>query len=170
MAFGQNKNFVSEVLRLTQTGEIRYDVPNSTQIVLDIRPVVFQPIGGGTGVVAPPEAFTGRYILIGTLCYFSFQVDFDLITDFGTGQYFMNLPFPTLENMITREGNLNDASEGEQYHITGLATSGSSQLNLFFSDKVSSGVQDNPFKQGSPITLTTADSFHIEGIYEADLS
>jgi len=138
--------------------------------VLDIRPVVFQPTATGDGFVAPPEAFTGRYILLGTLCYFSYQIDFDLITDFGTGQLSMNLPFPTLENMITREGNLNDASEGTQYHITGLASSGSSQLNLFFSDKVSSGVQDNAFRQGFPITLTTADSFHIEGFYEADLS
>jgi len=170
MSFAQNKTFVSEVLRLTQTGQIRYDVPNSTQIVLDIRPVVFQPTGGGTGVVAPAEAFTGRYTLIGNLCYVSFQVDFDLITDFGTGQFFLNLPFPTLKPMMTREGCLDDASTGDQYHISGKAEAGETRLDLFTTDVQGQRLKDFAFTDGEPIDLTTADSFHLEGIYEADLS
>ena len=38
--------------------------------------------------------FTGSYSRIGDLVHFQIQVDFDNITSFGNGQYYVNLPFP----------------------------------------------------------------------------
>lgn len=170
MAFTKDKKIVSDLFNVTLSGKIQYDTTDGSDITLDIRPVIFQPTGGGTGVVAPPEAFTGRYTLIGNLCYFSIQVNFETITNFGTGQFFLNLPFPTLNPMMTREGCLHDADAGLQYHISGHANEGATRLNLFTTDRQGNRVYDFAFGDGEPITLTTADSFHLEGVYEADLS
>lgn len=170
MAFEQTKHLVVTKLEVSDGGVIKFDRPNDLAIDLSPLPVAFTPTGGGTGVVVSGDAFYGRYTLVGNLCYFAYRVIMTNITNFGTGQYFMNLPFPTVSPFLTRNGCLHDASADTQYHITGHATAGSSQMDLFISDKVSSGVQDVAFKQGTPITLTTSDTFHIEGFYEADLS
>jgi hypothetical protein len=169
MAFNQFPHLVTQKLEVADNGVIEFDVSNADAISLSPIPVAFTPTGGGTGVAVSGDAFFGRYTLVGNLCYFSYQVVFTNITNFGTGQYFMDLPFPSLKPLLTRSGCLHDASSGAQYHITGHVIEGSQQMNLFFSDKVASAVQDVAFKQGFPITLTTSDTFHIEGIYEADL-
>lgn len=161
MAFTKDKKIVSDLFNVTLSGKIQYDTTDGSDITLDIRPVVFQPTGGGTSVVAPPEAFTGRYTLIGNLCYFSIQVDFEEIEDFGTGQFFLNLPFPTLKPMMTREGCLDDDDTGNQYHISGKAEANETRLNLFTTDISGQRLRDFEFAQDEPITLTTADSFHL---------
>lgn len=170
MAFNNFTHVVSNRLDIAEQGVINFDVPDGEKIALSPIPEAFTPTGGGTGVVVTGPAFFGRYTLIGNLCYFSYQVVFTNISNFGTGQYFMNLPFPTLKPLLTRNGCLHDTSSGAQFHISGHAVAGATQMDLFSSDKVGSSVQDVPFAQGTPLTLTTADTFHIEGFYEADLS
>ena len=170
MAFEQAKHMVTNRLEIPMGGRIEFDVAGSADINLSPIPVAFTPTGGGTGVTVSGDAFFGRYTLIGNLCYFSYQVVFTNITNFGTGQYYMDLPFKTLKPLLIRGGCLHDVSASTQYHITGHAVAGVTTMNLYYSDKVASAVQDVAFKQGSPITLTTTDTFHIEGIYEADLS
>ena len=170
MAFNQFPHIVTNRLEVADEGVVEFGVANSAPIELSPIPVAFTPTGGGTGVEVTGDAFFGRYTLIGNLCYFSYQVVFTNISNFGTGQYFMNLPFPTLKPLLTRNGCLHDTSTGNQFHISGHAFEGTSRMDLFSSDKVGSSVQDVQFEQGSPITLTTADTFHIEGFYEADLS
>jgi hypothetical protein len=170
MAFEQAKHLVTNRLEIPYGGRIEFDVEGSPDINLSPIPVAFTPTGGGTGVAVSGDVFFGRYTLIGNLCYFAYQVVFTNITNFGTGQYYMDLPFPTLSPLLVRGGCLHDVSASTEYHITGHAIAGSQQMNLLFSDKVGAAIQDAAFKQGSPITLTTADTFHIQGIYEADLS
>lgn len=170
MAFNQFRHLVTQKLEVADGGVINFDVANSAPIALSPIPVAFTPTGGGTGVVVSGDAFFGRYTLVGNLCYFSYQVIMTNITNFGTGEYYMDLPFPTLKPFLARGGCLHDDDSGNQYHITGHANEGETRMNLYYSDKIASSVQDVAFKQGSPITLTTADTFHIEGIYEADLT
>lgn len=170
MAFNQFAHLVTNKLELADQGVINFDVANDVPVSLSPIPVEFTPTGGGTGVVVNGDAFFGRYTLIGNLCYFAYQVEMTNISNFGTGQYFMDLPFPTLKPLLIRGGCLHDVSANTEYHITGHATAGSQQMNLLFSDRVGNGIQDKPFQQGSPVTLTTSDTFHIQGIYEADLS
>lgn len=128
-------------------------------------------VGGGTDGTQPTftgdPLFTGTYVRIGNLVHFEIDVDFDNITSFGTGQYYLTLPFPAAGEDSFRGGSLEDFSESEEYHMTGHTDAGSANMTLYFSDKVASGVQDNPFTFENPITLTTADSFHIAGTYIA---
>lgn len=128
-------------------------------------------VGGGTDGTQPTftgdPLFTGSYIRIGNLVHFEIDVDFDNITSFGTGQYYLTLPFAAAGEDSFRGGSLEDFSESDEYHMTGHAEPGSNIMTLNFSDKVASGVQDAPFTPTNPITLTTADSFHISGTYIA---
>ena len=169
MAFNQFAHLVSNKVEVADSGEVLFDVSGGTPISLSPIPVAFTPTGGGTGVVVSGDAFYGRYTLVGNLCYFSYRVVFTNITNFGTGQYFMDLPFPTLSPLMTRDGCLHDQSTGNQYHISGHAFAETTRMDLFTTDSVGNRHYDFPFKQGTPVTLTTEDTFHIQGVYEAIL-
>lgn len=110
--------------------------------------------------------FTGHYIKVGSLIHFSVDVDFDNITSFGTGQYFVRLPFSSARAFIVREGCLHDISTGDQYAISGHCAAGSDQLLLY---SVASNGRDVAFDDKTPITLSTADNFHIAGVYHAQV-
>lgn len=130
----------------------------------------YQPEGGtsGTQPTFSAPAIFGSYNRFGNLIHFSILVDFDTITGFGTGQYYLRLPYPARVAYDFREGCLHDFSAGTQYQISGHVNAGSNQLWLSASDKVSSGVQDVAFTSTFPVTLTTADSFHVAGLYEIE--
>lgn len=129
-------------------------------------------VGGGTAGTQPTFAgdplFTGQYVRVGDLVHFEVQVDFDNITSFGTGQYYVTLPFPCAEPVMTRAGCLHDDNTGNQYHISGHAVKGSMELQLFTTDRQGNRIYDFPFEQGEPVTLATANTFHIAGIYIAE--
>jgi len=50
--------------------------------------------------------------------------------------------------------------------MTGHVAEGETTMYLFWSDKVSSAVQDVEFEEGTPLSLDVADNFHIAGTYE----
>ena len=128
-------------------------------------------VSGGTDGTQPTftgdPMFYGNYVKVGNLVQVNIQVDMDNILTFGTGQYYMTLPYAAQYECTFRGGSLEDFSSGDEYHMTGHTEAGSTTMTLYFSDKVASGVQDNPFTFENPITLTTADSFHISGTYIA---
>lgn len=133
--------------------------------------VAYQPGGGtigGTQPVFPASAIVGSYNRFGNMVHFSIRVTFTNITSFGTGQYYLTLPYPVRVPYDFREGCIHDVSAPAQFQISGHAVAGSTQLVLSASDKVSSGVQDVAFTYNFPVTLTTADSFHISGTYEIE--
>ena len=127
-------------------------------------------VEGGTAGTQPTfdgdPLFSASYVILGSTIHFEIQVDFDNITSFGTGQYYLTLPFASKYAYIFREGCLHD--NGTQYHISGHVDAGSDELQLFSSDKVASGVQDVAFTSSFPTTLSTADNFHIAGTYIVD--
>ncbi len=132
--------------------------------------VAYQPEGGtdGTQPTFSGPAITGSFNRFGNMIHFSIQVDFDNITSFGTGQYYLTLPFEARTAYMFRDGCLHDFSAGTEYHISGHVSVNSNVMWLHFSDKVSSGVQDVAFTSTAPVTLTTADNFHIAGTYEIE--
>lgn len=166
MAFNQFPHLVTNKLEVADSGVVQFDVADSEAISLSPIPVEFTPTGGGTGVVVSGPAFYGRYTLVGNLCYFAYQVVMTNITNFGTGQFYIDLPFPTLKPLMARDGCLHDTSTGNQYHISGHAVAGVTRMDLFTSDTSGNRLYDFPFKQDEPITLSTADTFHIQGTYE----
>jgi hypothetical protein len=123
-------------------------------------------VNGGTLGTQPTfdgaPLFSGSYVKNGPLVHFQIQVDMDNITNFGTGQYYVDLPFPAKYGYQVREGCLHDISTDRQYAIGGHVFAGQSRLNLFFTD---TNGQDQEFDHNSPVTLAVADNFHISGTY-----
>lgn len=124
----------------------------------------FIPSGGTTGTqpVITGNAFTGHYSKFYRMVHFEIQVDFDTITSFGTGQYYVNLPFASHSNYVFREGCIHDISTGKQYVISGHVSAGSNQLFLF--STASNGL-DVAFEHNVPFTLAQQDNLHIAGYY-----
>jgi hypothetical protein len=123
--------------------------------------------GGGTLGVQPtfsgPPLFTGSYSKIGNVVHFAIDVDMDNITSFGTGQYYMDLPFKAKRNYILSDGCLHDISTGDQYAILAHILADSNRLTLL---SVASNGRHVPFTSSVPVNLNVADNFHIAGTYE----
>jgi hypothetical protein len=109
--------------------------------------------------------FTGSYTKTGSLVHFTIDVDMDNITNFGTGQYFMELPFTSKHNYQFASGCLHDISASRDYPIFGHVTAGSKQMLLKSIDAQGNAAFNVAFTHNSPITLSTADNFHISGDY-----
>ena len=125
-------------------------------------------VNGGTLGTQPTfngaPLFSGTYVKHGPMVHFQIQVDMDNITSFGTGQYFVDLPFPAKYGYQVREGCLHDVSTGNQFSIGGHVYANSARLALSFTN---SNGQDEVFDFNSPVTLTVEDNFHISGSYIA---
>lgn len=106
--------------------------------------------------------FSGTYVKTGPMVHFQVQVDMNNILTFGTGQYFIDLPFLAKYGYQFTSGCLHDISSGKQYAIGGHVYAGQSQMALTFTN---SAGQDDPFDYNSPVVLSTADNFHISGTY-----
>jgi hypothetical protein len=89
----------------------------------------------------------------------------DNITNFGTGQYYVDLPFPAKYGYKFREGCLHDISTSRDYAMGGHVYAGQSRVTLGSTDTQSGTVFDIAFTYNSPVTLSTADNFHISGTY-----
>jgi hypothetical protein len=107
--------------------------------------------------------FTGSYTKLGNLVHFQIDVDMDNITSFGSGQYYITLPFPAEHNYQFSDGCLHDISASDQYSIMGHVVAGASQLKLL---SVASNGKHVPFTHNVPVTLAIADNFHLAGTYE----
>lgn len=134
----------------------------------------FAVVGGSTGTqptFTGDPLFSGTYIRMSSdLVHFQIQVDFDNITNFGTGQYYVDLPFPAKYGYKFREGCLHDISASKDYAIGGHVFPGESRIYLTSTDTQSGTVFDIPFTSSAPTTLDVADNFHIAGNYIADFS
>jgi hypothetical protein len=129
---------------------------------------VFTVAGGTTGTqptFTGAPLFSGSYVKVGGLVHFQIQVDMDNITSFGTGQYYVDLPFAAKYAYQVREGCVHDISTSRQYPIGGHVLAGESRLYLNFVD---SNGRDDAFTYNTPFVLAIADNFHIAGTYIAD--
>ena len=126
-------------------------------------------VAGGTLGTQPTfngaPLFTGSYVRTGPMVHFRIDVDFDNITSFGTGQYYLDLPFPAKYNYLFRNACLHDISRPRQYGLSGHVEAGESRMMLFYT---STSGEDLPFAQQAPALLTVNDNFHISGDYIAD--
>jgi hypothetical protein len=129
-------------------------------------------VNGGTLGTQPTftgaPLFSGSYVKNGPLVHFQIQVDMDNITNFGTGQYYVDLPFPAKYGYKFREGCLHDISTSRDYAVGGHVYAGESRLTLGSTDATGNSVFDITFTYNNPITLSTADNFHIAGSYIAE--
>jgi hypothetical protein len=126
-------------------------------------------VTGGTTGTQPTftgdPLFTGGYIKDGGLVHFRIDVDFDNITSFGTGQYYLTLPFQSKHNYQLSDGCLHDISSGVTYPISGHVAANSNQLFLESMDAQGNSVFNVDFTATAPVALATADNFHVAGTY-----
>lgn len=162
-------SFESKLIAKTNNADVRISNLERNTTGYGVN-TAYQPGGGTTGTqpVFPLTAIVGSYNRFGNMVHYSIRVTFTDITSFGTGQYYLTLPYAARVSYDFREGCLHDASGPTQYQVSGHVTAGSDVLYLSASDKVASGVQDIAFTSTFPVTLTTADSFHISGLYEIE--
>lgn len=154
-------------------GSHNHDGRNSKRVELKNLQGVsipYQPEGGTNGTQPTfngAPLISGSYTKWGNLLHFQILVQFTNITNFGTGRYYLTLPFPAEHAYKLRDGCLHTVYPGgTTFHISGHVDAGSATLQLYSSDKVASGVQDVDFTYNFPVTLTTSGRFHIAGTYE----
>lgn len=160
---GNNGEFLNDAAvpdnQIATLGDISNSLPVETSFTVN---------GGTVGGTQPTfngdPLFSGNYVMYGPMVHFEVQVDMDNITSFGTGQYFVQLPFPAKYAYQFKNGCLHDISTGNQFAIGGHVVAGGSQLLLSFTG---SNGQDEVFDFNSPVTLTIEDNFHISGDYIA---
>ena len=109
---------------------------------------------------------SGSYTMIAPkICYFRVYVDFAGCTNFGTLQYQITLPFPSIETMRQANGTLHQTTGSSLYHIAGITdiVVSTSVLKLYYSGSTT----DLNWKFNTPVGGTTVTShFDISGTYE----
>jgi hypothetical protein len=123
-------------------------------------------VQGGTNGVQPTfngqPLFTSSYVQTGDLVFFRINVNMSNITSFGTGQYYVTLPFNSKYDMIVSTGHLHDTSASDDYQLSGEITAGSNVMWLYY---IASNSQLAAFDYNSPKVLDLNDFFHISGTY-----
>jgi hypothetical protein len=132
---------------------------------LGVPVISYSPVWSGTGLAFTGTPAVGQYSRVGKMITFYIKVNCTTVTNFGTGQYFLTLPFAPFNNFVFRNGGLHDTSANLHYSILGDSHAGSTSIELLYSRSQGSHVQDDPFNHNSPLTLATADFFYISGTY-----
>jgi hypothetical protein len=130
----------------------------------------FTVVGGTLGTqptFTGAPLFTGSYVKTGPMVHFRIDVDMDNITNFGTGQYYVDLPFPSKYNYQFAAGCYHDISTGRDYPMFGHVEAGESRVVLKSIDAGGNSAYNVPFTSTQPVTLNAEDNFHISGDYIA---
>ena len=106
--------------------------------------------------------FVASYVKVGDTVTFHVNVAMTNITNFGSGQYYVTLPYDSKYTMFVRDGHLHDQSTGREFSVSGHVTAGSNQLLLYCTG---SNGHEEAFTSSVPFNLATADVFHIAGTY-----
>jgi hypothetical protein len=124
----------------------------------------YSPVWSGTGLIFTGTPATGTYIKIGNFIQVQITVDFDNVSNFGTGQYSLTLPFPSKYHTDVYGGSIHDVvNQGvDHYSLKGHLSDGSSIITIW---NIKSSAADEPFDHNSPINLTTSDLFHMSFSY-----
>ena len=124
----------------------------------------YNPVWSGTGLAFTNTPATGNYIKIGNYIIVQIDVIMTNVTNFGTGQYSLTLPFPSKYHTDVYGGSIHKiVNQGiDHYSIKGHLSPASSNFTIW---NIGSSAQDEPFDHNSPILLTTSDKFHMSFTY-----
>ena len=109
-------------------------------------------------------ATLAHFIRVGELVFIYARIPFTHVTNFGTQQYSVQLPFEAANHTEFFGGTIHDTSAGSFHTIKGHIEENTKTMTLWH---LAGSSTDQPFTHNSPINLTTADEFHISGWYEA---
>lgn len=125
----------------------------------------------GTGTTYP--TYNSYYVKFGQMVSFWIAVDLSTVTNFGTGQYKLQLPVAPLagtsnhfHSWLWVDPTENPDTAGHHILVADHP-SGSSTLDMHYikSGPANQAVIEQQFKQGAPDTLTTASRFYVNGTY-----
>lgn len=128
------------------------------------EPISWTPVVTGTGFQQSSNPATGTYLKYGSMVVLRVSVPFSNVTNFGTGQYHINLPFPAKHHADVFAGSVhNTGSPTYHYSLKGHLEQGTSLMSLWY---IGGTARDEVFDYNSPITLNTTDLFHMNFMYE----
>jgi hypothetical protein len=173
-----NVNFNTSIPTNPRTGDLYYDTYaqqvtywNGIEWVvlsddnLGVPVVPFTSTWSGTGLAYTGTPTSAQYSRVGKMITFYIKVNCTTVTNFGTGQYHLTLPFAPFNNFVFRNGGLHDTSANVHYSILGDSHAGSTDIELLYSRSQGSHVEDSAFDHNSPLNLATADFFYLSGTY-----
>ena len=106
---------------------------------------------------------TGTMTAIGTMLFVYINIPFSNVTNFGTGQYEIELPFPSANHTDIWGGTLHNTSSSDYFSLKGHIDAGSSTMKLW---AIASTLKDETFRYNYPISLATEDLFHMSFSYQ----
>jgi hypothetical protein len=147
-------------------------------------PVRWSPTFSATGLTFTGSSvnyptYDSYYMKIGQLVSFNIKCVMSTVTDFGTGQFKLELPFTpiaTAANHFSAWAWVNPALPADELngHIQMVADHlpGSASLDLHWLKETTAMPKpliESIFSQGTPITLTTSSIIYVNGTYIAEL-
>lgn len=129
-----------------------------------------------TGSGATYPTYNSYYVKAGKLVSFVIEVDLSTVTNFGTGQYKLQLPFTPafgynhFSGWVWADPGV-DPDTGTGHTILNADTAGVTDvLDLHYlksAGGANAPIREGLFLQGTPVTLTTISKIYINGTYIA---
>jgi hypothetical protein len=135
---------------------------NTDGLTTDIKS--YSPVWSATGLTFTGTPATGSYIKIGNLVIIQIDVLFTTVTNFGTGQYSLTLPFASKYHTDVYGGSIHNVTNGgiDHYSIKGHLSPSSTGMTIW---NLKSSAVDEPFDHNSPFILDQNDKFHMSFSY-----
>lgn len=128
-----------------------------------------------TGSGATHPAYNSYYVKLGNVVTFYINVNLSTVTNFGTGQFKLELPFTPHDGAVNHFLGwawVDPSQPADQLNghvqIIGDHLSGNKTLDLHWlggDTPTPKPVIEHLFYQGYPVTLTTASKIYISGTY-----
>lgn len=123
----------------------------------------YNPIWSGTGLTFTGTPTTGSYIKIGNFVIVQIDVLYTTVTNFGTGQYSLTLPFASKYHTDVYGGSAHDTLPTlRHYSLKGHLSPSSSTMSLW---QMAGSAHDEPMDFNTPFSATTDDKFHMSFSY-----
>ena len=123
----------------------------------------YSPTWSGTGLTFTGTPATGSYIKIGNWIMLQIDVLYTTVTNFGTGQYSLTLPFASKYHTDVYGGSAHDTLPSlKHYSLKGHLSPSSSTMTLW--QHAGSG-EDEPMDFNTPFNAATEDKFHMSFSY-----
>ena len=124
----------------------------------------YTPVWSGTGLEYTGTPAVGSYIKIGNLITVQIDVEFDNVSNFGTGAYSLTLPFASAYHTDVYGGSLHKVTNQgvDHYSLKGHLSPSSSTFTLW---AVGSSAADQQFDHDSPVNIDTDDKYHMSFTY-----
>lgn len=124
----------------------------------------YNTVWSGTGLTYTGTPATGYYIKIGNWVMVQIDVDFATVTNFGTGQYSLTIPFASKYHTDVYGGSVHDITPTgtDHYSLKGHLVPSSTTMTIW---DMASASKDEPMDHNSPFNLAVADRFHMSFSY-----